>query len=67
MSRIRDTKRAETFAALKLIELLYKEAQIPDHVFRNILRQYADKEEMASFQCFHEQKKEAQKCTDCTD
>ncbi len=30
------------FAAIKLIEQLYKDGNIPDYVFRNILNEYSD-------------------------
>jgi len=30
------------FAALKLIEQLYRDGKIPDYVFHNILSEYAD-------------------------
>lgn len=30
------------FAALKLIEQLYRDGQIPEYMFRNILNDYAD-------------------------
>jgi hypothetical protein len=33
---------AACFAALKLIEQLYRDGEIPAHVFRNILHEYSD-------------------------
>ena len=45
MSKIITDKCEITFAALKLVEQLYKDNEIPDYMFRNILRQYAGKED----------------------
>ena len=40
---------AHCFAALKLIEQLYRDGQIPEHVFQNILNDYADVVDTAAF------------------
>lgn len=40
---------AHCFAALKLIEQLYRDGQIPEHVFQNILNEYADVVDAAAF------------------
>ena len=37
------------FAALKLIEQLYKDGEIPAFVFRNILKEYADVLDLSRF------------------
>ena len=37
------------FAALKLIEQLFKDGKIPAHVFRNILNDYADVVDLSKF------------------
>ncbi len=37
------------FAALKLIEQLYKDGQIQAHIFRNILKEYADQVDISKF------------------
>jgi hypothetical protein len=37
------------FAALKLIEQLYKDGQIPEYMFRNILNDYADVVDLSQF------------------
>ena len=50
MSKIITDKCEITFAALKLVEQLYKDNEIPDYMFRNILRQYAGKEDNANGQ-----------------
>lgn len=40
---------AHYFAALKLIEQLYKDGQIPAFMFRNILNEYADIVDLSKF------------------
>lgn len=42
MSMIEATGNQKYFAALKLIEKLYKEGLIPQYIFRNILTEYDD-------------------------
>ena len=37
------------FAALKLIEQLYKEGELPAAMFRNILKEYADVVDLSKF------------------
>ena len=37
------------FAALKLIEQLYKDGQIPAFMYRNILNEYADVVDLSKF------------------
>lgn len=37
------------FAALKLIEQLYKDGKIPKYMFRNILYDYADVVDLSAF------------------
>ena len=37
------------FAALKLIEQLYKDGEIPAYMFRNILKDYADIVDLSRF------------------
>ena len=46
------TKR-EIHAALKLIELLYEQGELPKHVYRNICNDYYDKGlDMISEECY---------------
>ena len=40
---------AHYFAALKLIEQLYKDGQIPAFMYRNILNEYADGVDLSKF------------------
>lgn len=42
------------FAALKLIEQLYKDGQLPKYIFRNILNDYADIVDLSQFANFNE-------------
>ncbi len=42
------------FAALKLIEQLYKDGEIPAYMFRNILKDYADVVDISKFAIFEE-------------
>jgi hypothetical protein len=37
------------FAALKLIEQLYRDGEIPAYMFRNILKEYADVVDLSRF------------------
>ena len=47
------------FAALKLIEQLYKDGEIPAYMFRNILNEYADVVELAQFTVIEKREEEA--------
>ena len=40
---------AHYYAALKLIEQLYKDGQIPAFMYRNILNEYADVVDLSKF------------------
>ncbi len=47
------------FAALKLIEQLYKDGKIPAYLFRNILNDYADTVDLSQFTIYDEQEEAA--------
>ena len=47
------------FAALKLIEQLYKDGEIPAYMFRNILNEYADVVDLSKFTVTEEREEEA--------
>lgn len=47
------------FAALKLIEQLYKDGEIPAYMFRNILKDYADVVDLSKFAEMENRKEEA--------
>ena len=46
------------FAALKLIEQLYKDGRIPDFMYHNILNEYADIVDVTAFIIGNSNKKE---------
>ena len=46
------------FAALKLIEQLYKDGEIPAYMFRNIMKEYADIVDLSRF-AFTNEKEDA--------
>ena len=47
------------FVALKLIEQLYKDGEIPAYMFRNILNEYADVVDLSKFTVTEEREEEA--------
>ena len=47
------------FAALKLIEQLYKDGEIPAFMFRNILNDYADTVDLSKFAIYNEKEEAA--------
>lgn len=50
MNIIKTSNKTNTyFAALKLIEQLYKDEKIPKFMFRNILSDYADVVDLSAF------------------
>ena len=61
MNMIKADKENNIFGALKLIEQLYLDGEIPGYVFRNILQEYKDDVYIADFTC---DKREKQKGED---
>ena len=53
-------KENNIFGALKLIEQLYLDGEIPGHVFRNILQEYKDDVCIADFTCYKKEKQEGE-------
>ena len=45
-------QQSNVFGALKLIEQLYLDGQIPGYIFRNILKDYDGEIDAASFRCY---------------
>ncbi len=41
------------YAALKLIENLYKQGHIKKHIFKNILEDYKDCIDLSDFKCYN--------------
>jgi hypothetical protein len=46
---LKDYTSDELFAALKLIEQLYKDGHIPQYMFKNILNEYKDVVDITQF------------------
>ena len=51
--KITEEEKDITFAALKLIEALYKNGDIPKHVFKNILEEKKNVIDLKDFQCYN--------------
>lgn len=49
MSNIKENDPKKIFAALKLIEQLYKDGHIPAYMYRNILNDYAEIVDLSKF------------------
>lgn len=47
-----EQERQKTYAALKLIEYLYKQKKISKCVFINIINEYKNKIDISDFQCY---------------
>lgn len=47
------------FGALKLIEQLYLDGEIPGYIFRNILKEYSNQVNIADFTCYKKNEEEA--------
>ena len=63
MSKIIDNQ-GTIFGALKLIEQLYLDGQIPGYIFRNILKEYGNDIEITCFKCYaNETANEVEECT----
>lgn len=59
MNKIKMSKNPDyCFAALKLIEQLYKDGRIPNFMYRNILNEYADIVDVTAFVIGNSNKKE---------
>lgn len=56
MNMIKVDKENNIFGALKLIEQLYLDGEIPGYVFRNILQEYKDDVCIADFTCYKKEK-----------
>ena len=54
MGKIKKANKSNVFGALKLIEQLYLDNQIPGLVFRNIIKEYSDVVSVTSFNCYKE-------------
>ena len=54
MDKIKSEKRQNIFGALKMIEKLYLDKQIPGYVFRNIIKEYSGSVSVSDFVCHKE-------------
>ena len=52
-------KEDNIFGALKLIEQLYLDGEIPGYIFRNILKEYRNQVNIADFTCCKTNEEEA--------
>ena len=60
MNMMKTDKENNIFGALKLIEQLYLDGEIPGYVFRKILREYKDDVCIADFTCYKKEKQEGE-------
>ena len=60
-------KQSNVFGALKLIEQLYLDGQIPGYIFRNILKDYGDEIDAAGFRCYSNEVPAFDEGTVCTE
>lgn len=60
MDMIKADKENNIFGALKLIEQLYLDGEIPGYIFRNILQEYNDDVCIADFTCYKNEKQEGE-------
>ena len=49
--RISKAEQEKIYAALKLIENLYKQGRIGKHIFKNILNEYSNRVDAETFMC----------------
>ena len=49
--KISEEEYNKIYAALKLIENLYKQGLVKKHVFKNILNDYKDRVDISEFKC----------------
>ena len=52
MSKMTHAEGVNVFGALKLIEQLYLDGEIPGHVFRNIIKEHGDSFLVTDFNCY---------------
>lgn len=58
MTKIKGKNDAITFAAIKMVEQLFHDGQIPANTLRNILDEYSDCVDTSKFRCSNEKKKD---------
>ena len=60
-------QQSNVFGALKLIEQLYLDGQIPGYIFRNILKDCDDEIDAAGFRCYANESCAFDEGTVCTE
>ena len=60
-------QQSNVFGALKLIEQLYLDGQIPGYLFRNILKDYGDEIDVTGFRCYANESLALDEGTVCTE
>lgn len=58
MTKIKGKNDAITFAAIKMVEQLFHDGQIPANTLRGILDEYSDCVDTSKFRCSNEKKKD---------
>ena len=51
--KISEEEYNATYAALKLIENLFKQGRVKKHIYKNILSDYADVIDISGFKCYN--------------
>lgn len=51
--KISEEEYNATYAALKLIENLFKQGRVKKHIYKNILADYADVIDISGFKCYN--------------
>lgn len=52
--QISKNEKETIYAAIKLIENLYKQGKIKKYIFKNILSEYNDYIDISEFQCYNQ-------------
>ena len=52
MSKMSANNKGTIFAAIKMLEQLYKNGHIPSYVLRNVIDEYAEQIDTSSFPCY---------------
>lgn len=64
MSKMREDQ-GTLFGAIKLIEQLYLDGQIPGYIFRNILKEHGNEIEVACFKSYMKEAPAANEVIEC--
>jgi hypothetical protein len=50
---MQNKEKEEIYAAIKLIENIFKQGLIKQHIFKNILEEYKDRIDTSEFKCYN--------------